>query len=175
MQKTLFPGYTIGTDAYDDIANVCPAFGKKIKRLGIAGNIFCIYLALNTCYLYGRKGISRLRHQPCLHTVGISGKQHFGARIFLAERIGNRKRGIYMSRSTAASKQNFHTLPSVPTAANSAAAYQFFSIEAILDMARIIPISPISITRLVPPYEKKGRLIPVLGSVLVTTAMLSSV
>ena len=34
MQKTLFPGYTIGTDAYDDIANVCPAFGKKIAIIG---------------------------------------------------------------------------------------------------------------------------------------------
>ena len=34
MQKTLFPGYTIGTDAYDDIANVCPAHGKKVAIIG---------------------------------------------------------------------------------------------------------------------------------------------
>lgn len=34
MEKTLFPGYTIGTDAYDDIANVCPAFGKKVAIIG---------------------------------------------------------------------------------------------------------------------------------------------
>lgn len=30
MQKSLFPGYTIGVDAYDDIKNVCPAYGKKV-------------------------------------------------------------------------------------------------------------------------------------------------
>ena len=29
MQKSLFPGYTIGPDAYEDIVNVCPAYGKK--------------------------------------------------------------------------------------------------------------------------------------------------
>ena len=29
MQKSLFPGYTVGPDAYDDIVNVCPAYGKK--------------------------------------------------------------------------------------------------------------------------------------------------
>ena len=34
MHKTLFPGYTIGTDAYDDIVNVCPAYGKKIAIIG---------------------------------------------------------------------------------------------------------------------------------------------
>lgn len=34
MEKTLFPGYTIGLDAYDDIANVCPAYGKKIAIIG---------------------------------------------------------------------------------------------------------------------------------------------
>ena len=34
MQKSLFPGYTVGTDAYDDIANVCPAYGKKIAIIG---------------------------------------------------------------------------------------------------------------------------------------------
>ena len=34
MQKSLFPGYTIGTDAYDDIANVCPAYGKKVAIIG---------------------------------------------------------------------------------------------------------------------------------------------
>ena len=34
MQKSLFPGYTVGTDAYDDIANICPAYGKKIAVIG---------------------------------------------------------------------------------------------------------------------------------------------
>ena len=34
MQKSLFPGYTIGTDAYDDIKNVCPAYGKKVAVIG---------------------------------------------------------------------------------------------------------------------------------------------
>ena len=34
MQKTLFPGYSIGTDAYDDIKNVCPAYGKKAAVIG---------------------------------------------------------------------------------------------------------------------------------------------
>ena len=28
MQKSLFPGYTVGEDAYEDIKNVCPAYGK---------------------------------------------------------------------------------------------------------------------------------------------------
>ena len=34
MQKSLFPGYTIGTDAYEDIAAVCPAYGKKVAIIG---------------------------------------------------------------------------------------------------------------------------------------------
>ena len=34
MQRSLFPGYSIGTDAYDDIANICPTFGKKIAVIG---------------------------------------------------------------------------------------------------------------------------------------------
>ena len=34
MQKSLFPGYTIGVDAYDDIKNVCPANGKKVAVIG---------------------------------------------------------------------------------------------------------------------------------------------
>ena len=34
MQKSLFPGYTIGVDAYDNIKNVCPAYGKKVAVLG---------------------------------------------------------------------------------------------------------------------------------------------
>lgn len=34
MQKTLFPGYTIGPDAYSDIGDVCPAFGKKVAVIG---------------------------------------------------------------------------------------------------------------------------------------------
>ena len=34
MEKTLFPGYTIGPDAYDDIAAVCPARGKTAAVIG---------------------------------------------------------------------------------------------------------------------------------------------
>ena len=34
MQKSLFPGYTIGADAYEDIANVCPAYGKTAAIIG---------------------------------------------------------------------------------------------------------------------------------------------
>ena len=34
MQKSLFPGYTVGPDAYDDIVNVCPAYGKKAAIIG---------------------------------------------------------------------------------------------------------------------------------------------
>lgn len=34
MEKTLFPGYTIGPDGYDDIAAVCPAYGKKAAVIG---------------------------------------------------------------------------------------------------------------------------------------------
>ena len=37
-----------------------------------------------------------------------------------------------------------------------------------------MPISPSSIIRLVPPEEKKGRLMPVFGMVLVTTATFST-
>ena len=29
MQKALFPGYTVGPDAYEDIVNICSANGKK--------------------------------------------------------------------------------------------------------------------------------------------------
>ena len=34
MQKSLFPGYTVGPDAYDDIVNICPAYGKKAAIIG---------------------------------------------------------------------------------------------------------------------------------------------
>lgn len=34
MEKSLFPGYSIGTDAYDDIRNVCPRYGKKVAIIG---------------------------------------------------------------------------------------------------------------------------------------------
>ena len=34
MQKSLFPGYTVGPDAYEDIVNVCPAYGKKVVIIG---------------------------------------------------------------------------------------------------------------------------------------------
>lgn len=34
MEKALIPGYTIGPDAYEDIGNVCPAYGKKVAIVG---------------------------------------------------------------------------------------------------------------------------------------------
>ncbi len=34
MKRTLFPSYTIGTDAYDDIRNVCPRYGKTAVIIG---------------------------------------------------------------------------------------------------------------------------------------------
>ena len=34
MQKALFPGYTVGPDAYEDVVNVCPAYGKKAAIIG---------------------------------------------------------------------------------------------------------------------------------------------
>ena len=42
------------------------------------------------------------------------------------------------------------------------------------DTDSTMPISPSSIIRLVPPEEKNGRLMPVLGMVLVTTAIFST-
>lgn len=34
MLKTVMPGYTIGVDAYGDIRNVCPIYGKKVAVIG---------------------------------------------------------------------------------------------------------------------------------------------
>ena len=34
MQKSLFPGYTVGPDAYEDIVNICSAYGKKAAIIG---------------------------------------------------------------------------------------------------------------------------------------------
>ena len=34
MQKALFPGYTVGPDAYEDIVNICSAYGKKAAIIG---------------------------------------------------------------------------------------------------------------------------------------------
>ena len=34
MQETLFPGYTIGDDAYTNIPAVCAPFGKKAAIIG---------------------------------------------------------------------------------------------------------------------------------------------
>ena len=34
MDKTIFPGYTVGPDAYEDIGTVCPAYGKKVAVIG---------------------------------------------------------------------------------------------------------------------------------------------
>ena len=34
MKKTLFPGYSVGTDAYEDIKEICPAYGKKAAIIG---------------------------------------------------------------------------------------------------------------------------------------------
>ena len=59
---------------------------------------------------------------------------------------------------------------SCPITAGNAGLYQLSPRETESTM----PISPRSIIRLVPPEEKNGRLIPVLGMVLVTTAMFST-
>ena len=34
MQKALFPGYSVGPDAYEDIVNICSAYGKKAAIIG---------------------------------------------------------------------------------------------------------------------------------------------
>lgn len=34
FQETLFPGYTIGEDAYQNIPAVCAPFGKKAAIIG---------------------------------------------------------------------------------------------------------------------------------------------
>ena len=34
MKRTLFPGYSVGTDAYEDIKELCPAYGKKAAIIG---------------------------------------------------------------------------------------------------------------------------------------------
>lgn len=34
MKRTLFPGYSVGTDAYEDIKEICPAYGKKAAIIG---------------------------------------------------------------------------------------------------------------------------------------------
>ena len=34
MKRTLFPGYSVGTDAYEDIKEICPAYGKKSAIIG---------------------------------------------------------------------------------------------------------------------------------------------
>lgn len=34
MKRTLFPGYSVGTDAYEDIKEICPAYGKKVAIIG---------------------------------------------------------------------------------------------------------------------------------------------
>ena len=34
MDKSLFPNYTIGPDAYEDIKHVCPTYGKKVAIIG---------------------------------------------------------------------------------------------------------------------------------------------
>ena len=34
MQKALFPGYSVGPDAYEDVANICPAYGKTAAIIG---------------------------------------------------------------------------------------------------------------------------------------------
>ena len=33
MQKALFPGYTVGPDAYEDIVNICPAYGLSLIHI----------------------------------------------------------------------------------------------------------------------------------------------
>ena len=34
MHRTMFPGYTVGADAYDDIAGVCEQYGRKAVIIG---------------------------------------------------------------------------------------------------------------------------------------------
>lgn len=34
MQKSLFPGYSVGPDAYEDIVTVCAPYGKKVAIIG---------------------------------------------------------------------------------------------------------------------------------------------
>lgn len=34
MKRTLFPGYSVGTDAYEDIKEICPSYGKKAAIIG---------------------------------------------------------------------------------------------------------------------------------------------
>ena len=34
MHRTMFPGYTVGTDAYDDVASVCEQYGRKVVIIG---------------------------------------------------------------------------------------------------------------------------------------------
>ena len=34
MKRTLFPGYSVGTDAYEDIKEICQAYGKKAAIIG---------------------------------------------------------------------------------------------------------------------------------------------
>ena len=34
MQKSLFPGYSVGPDAYEDIVTVCALYGKKVAIIG---------------------------------------------------------------------------------------------------------------------------------------------
>ena len=34
MHRTMFPGYTVGADAYDDIAGVCGQYGRKAVIIG---------------------------------------------------------------------------------------------------------------------------------------------
>ena len=47
MQKALFPGYTVGPDAYEDIVNICSAYGKKAAIIGSgpAGLTIAVILA----------------------------------------------------------------------------------------------------------------------------------
>ena len=50
-----------------------------------------------------------------------------------------------------------------------------FSFNDTFEIDNIIPISHINITRELPPYEKNGREIPVLGTRSVTTAIFKNV
>lgn len=34
MKRTLFPGYSVGTDTYEDVKEICPAYGKKAAIIG---------------------------------------------------------------------------------------------------------------------------------------------
>ena len=60
MKKMLIPGYTVGVDAYGDIGNVCPVYGKNIVVIGGAN-------ALNAA----QDAILRAADEAQLEVIGV--------------------------------------------------------------------------------------------------------